>query len=262
MNARRAAALRAELCLTEGRPLAVELEEVDPGAAAAAAAGNLRLALNKLSLSRDLVVIAELWPRALHGAQRALAAVPSAFAVAMPLWVTTTYLWLVLMVQWIVMAVLKFKALPAMERIGGDVHVAVKSTAVLELYPLIILFGVLPVLALSGVMLFAGRALPGFGKHLRRAREAAMLRALLEAQAPAAAVQDWMRRSPTLSRIELAVRSEDLDSITEHSIASAQRSVERLTAFVRTAGFFFLCLGGLVLALSVYRFSFEVGLAQ
>lgn len=257
MNATRLNTLIAELSLAESRPLGPELSKLRSPAAALASSGDLHGALRKLRFSEELLHVARLWPAAVRGAQQLLGRIPSSSALSLPLYVTSGYLWIVLLVQLMVFAVLRLKVLPLVEFIA---QTSVGSAS--SLVPIALLFGALPVVVLSTVMLKGWHWMPGWGRELTRAREAAITRALIDARAPTDAVSAWLRTTNTLRLVDAAALPADLDAIAHFSVASAQRSIERLSTFIRVGGILILSVSGFAIVFSVYRLMAEVGVTR
>jgi hypothetical protein len=254
VNDQTAARLVAELSLREDRPLGEELRQVHPEAATAAAAGRLSAALALLGYDVPLRRLAERWPAALRGAREQLSRLPSAETLQVPLVQAGLWLGLISLVQVMVLAVLRTKVLPVL------VHMAP------ELRPSFLYFvqdlgdvaG--PLLACGLMGLFAvgllgatGPAwLPGWGRHLRRAQEAAMSAALISAQAPADVVSAWLRETKTLHQHAVAPVAEDLLAIAGSAGQRAEHAMARFVTFFRYAGFGLLTLVAVAITLDVY----------
>lgn len=250
MTPRRAALVLAAHALSREEPVSARLRSLPFPAAHQAAgqldAGHLAAGLRHLGVEEGLGRVAARWPKALAPALRRLDSLPSVLQFRIHLAETLGYLGLVLMVQLAVNTVLKLKVL-------GIFHYMGVTELFVDLSQLII--GVVSLLMIPvGLWILLGASgwarLPGWGRHLARASEAAQASALLESGAPedvrAAAAQDFrVLRSPASS-------SADLEELFLDARSDAERSMIRFLVAVRVAGFTLVTLLALAIVLSIY----------
>jgi hypothetical protein len=246
---RRAALLLTAHALSRQEPVSERLRSLPfPEARQAASemdAGRLAGGLRFLGVDEGLGGVVARWPRALGPALRRLDSLPSVFLFRVHLAQTLGYFGLVLLVQLAVNAVLKAKVLGVFHHMGGTDLFIDLSQAVIGLVFLVLLpVGLWVALGASG-----WARLPGWGRHLARASQAAAAAALVEAGAPedvrAAARQDF-RLLPTP-----ASSAADLEELFLEARAQAERALTRFLVAVRVVGFTLLTLLALAIVLSV-----------
>ncbi len=254
MNAAALARLATSLALAEDRPLAEVLPHFTvPGsvAAAHARAGRLAPTLRTLGFSPSQVQLATLWPRALLEATRLGASLPSRAQLLWPLLQVALYLGLLGLLEAGVLAVLRLKVLPVLAQVARTTHVP--GPELLEtVSPLlgIILLGVLG----YGAWGAAGVAkVPGWARHLARAREAAGAIALLQAGAPEVARAAWRAACPWLGRTAHLLRADDLRTAMDAEGALAELKMQAFVARFRLMGLLGLIAFATLVLLDVYR---------
>ena len=108
---------------------------------------------------------------------------------------------------------------------------------------------------LSGLALVGSARLswlPGWGRHLRQAQEAAATAALLEAGAPPDVVSSWLRETKSLRPLSPAPVASDLLALSAACAQRAERAMQRFLIFYRYLGFALFGLVALGTTLDVY----------
>ncbi|MFH1463597.1 MAG: hypothetical protein ABIO70_04350 [Pseudomonadota bacterium] len=245
--------------LAEGQPAGPLLRAL-PGegaarAARAAEAGDLGAALAIAGLPADLIGLAARWPAALRPAQRRLDALPQPLPFLVPLLHQLGYLAMVALVQLEILLLLQTKVLPTFEALAAEVGSTAISPA-LDLLGAVALgdlalLAVLAVLALTAVRGAAtGRGAWGWVRHLRRAREAALLASLHDSAAPEAH-RGAFAAACTALRGQGATPGE-LDMVIAQAEGGATLALERALTVLRVAGYGLLTVGALLMIMGVY----------
>lgn len=256
MNPRRLATLIAEVSLAEDRPLVDELRKVPAAfgsaAASAAAAGDLSRALSLAGFDRDLAAVGAVWPRAVRQASSFLDRLPSTARLYLPLFQTAAYFLFIAFIQMMCLLILSRKVLPVMGVIARDHRLDVPHfwEATLALF----IIGTIALIGFAALGASGWRRLPGWGRHLGRARDASLIAALVQTHAPSEVVNSWVRKATTLGDLSEGALSEDLLTIAADSGARAERAMLRFVTTVRIVGFGLLTLLAFGVTLSTYVF--------
>ncbi len=210
-------------------------------------AGALARGLEGVGLEKNLAAVVALWPASLAPALRRFDQLPSVSQFRLLLGEALAWFMLVLLVQLLICVVLIRKVLPSLVDmgLGRDGWLQYAPYAVSSLLVVLGSFGVWVLVSASG-----WKRVPGWGRHVQRAQEAAQLAALFESSAPedvrALATQQFgVLRDPTLEAGEL-------DELFLDACAEAERSSTRFLAAVRAVGYLILTLLALALVISVY----------
>lgn len=225
------------------------LDALSPRAASNLRAGQLEQALCELELDRELARVGALWPKAGKPALARFDALPSHAHFLWRLAQTLAWVVLVLLVELAVLGVLRFKVFPVVEKMFGDFDlpamldvVALAQGAVFAL--------LVPVVAWVLLGASGWDRLPGWGRLLLRAKEAALGAALVETGAPedvrAAAHRGFRTlNEPTLGALEL-------DEAYLEAKTGAEAALERFIVAVRLVSFALLSLLALGTLVGVY----------
>ncbi len=250
------ARLLAGHALAEERPLGPLLRALPSPrarrAAARAEAGDLADALDVLDLPADLVALATAWPGALRPAQRRLAAIPSTRLLQLPLVETLLYVGGLAGLQWMVFLLVELKIEPTLHEMGVEMghDLGVGQLMQFGLIPLGVLAAV--VLVLLGILVGVPdpARLPGWGAHLRRAREAALAAALAEAGAP---LEIRTALAADFRRLRMFDGSAaELDLVATQALSDTSAAHQRLVAAVRVVGFSVLALVAVLITAGIY----------
>lgn len=251
MRAERAAVLLTASALSRDLSMSAALRALSSApahrAAAAIDAGKLAEGLGHLRLDPGLAALAVRWPKALGPALRRFDRLPAVNHFRLHLAETLGYFFVVLMVQLAANAVLALKVLPTFSKMDPSVvlWLDLPQLAVELVTLLLIPLGLWVTMGASG-----WARLPGWGRHLARAREAAQAAALVEAGAPDDVRAEVTKRfgvlrSPSASPL-------DLDAQFEGACVDAERALQRFLIAIRVAGFTLLTLLALAMVLSVF----------
>lgn len=257
MNRFRMTQLLVGHALAEGTPAGEVMRRAGsrstPPAGATVDAGWLAVGLRADGFPADLAELAGAWPEALRPALRRLGRLPSQLVLFVRMGETLAYLMLIAMLQALVLSVLGNKVVPVFYKMAeeADVHHAGAWLALVDgagvLLGITLLIG--PI-ALG--LLWLPVRLPGWSRHLQRAREAALAAALEEADAPADARRAVLGRFRVLKPAHAT--SVELDLVFERSAAACLAAQRRLVAVIRGVGLGALCLVALLSAAGVYNF--------
>lgn len=227
-----------------------ELRSLHPGAARHFERGDLAASLVALGLDAELARACARWPRAGLPGLRRLEALPTGVAFVAQLTQVLAYFVLVAVLQSLVLAVLRAKVLPVLDGVAGDFRNTHGLLDVLSITVSLLCLAALPL----GLWLLAGASgwhrLPGWGRELRRAKEAALAAALRETDAPEdarAAVHGTFRilRDPEAGTGEL-------DELFYEAGAAAEAGLERFLAAARLVGLTLASLLALATLVAVY----------
>jgi hypothetical protein len=247
---RRAATLIAVDALAHGLPVGTELREAGfAGAAAKADAGQLAAALFELDVEPEVARVAAAWPRAAKPVLDRFESLLVTSRFRLNLLQTLGYFTLVWAVQAVVGVVLDNKVLPTLELVNSQFHSPGWGDAQVVFH--FLTMAVVAPVALWALLGASGWSrLPGWGRHLARAREAAVAAALQESEAPEsvrAEVQRDFRQlnAPTLGQVEL-------DAVFAEARASAERAINRFLITLRVVGLSVLTFSALGTLIAVY----------
>lgn len=257
MNAQDVSRLVTELCLSESRALTEELRPFAPRAASSAAAGQLADALRDLGYDDQRVSLGVAWPTALRRASALLDQLPTPSVIRVPLAQATVWFGFISLVQMVVLAVLSAKVLPVIAQLARDNNAApglssLLTGALLEVAGPLLGVSVLALLALSLLGAIGPAWLPGWGRHLRRAREAVATAALIEAQAAPEVLSNWLRQSKTLRVLGSGPIAEDLLALGAASALRAEHAMRRFVIAYRYFGYALLTTVACGITLGVY----------
>lgn len=251
MTPQRAALLAVTDGLSRDLPVGPGLRALSaPVATAAALAseqGALARALDLLSVDAELGAVMAAWPKAARPLLARWEQLPSRKGFALRLALTLFYLGLVLGLQLVVVAVLDAKVVPVLEALGRDFS----RSPLLDLLPLA--EGLVLLLFPVGLWLALGasgwKRLPGWGRHLQLAKEAALAAALCEAGAPEDVRASVQRDFLFLKDPVHGAR--ELDVLFVEARADAERALERSLVATRLVGMALLSLLALATLLAV-----------
>lgn len=244
MNLGRLRELLVGHALAEGRPLGATLRQAGGPRAAAAAveadAGRLERSLLLAGLAPDEARLAEAWPAALRPAQQRLARVPGRQVATVEVVETAAYLCLVCLLEGSALLLLARLAVPTLQLLGST-----SATGALPVTGWFLPVGV--ALVVAGPLLLATAVLgmwfpalhPGLGRHLQRAREAALAAALRVSDAPLEARRAIQATFGVLEADHAS--AEELDAERDRAITRADASRRRLVALLRGVGLTLLC---------------------
>lgn len=253
MNTATASRRVAALCLAEGRPLSVELKGWAPDAAQTAGTGDLARALRQLGVDARSAALAAVCPPALQRADALISTLPAPAALRVPLVQTCLWFGFVGLIQSVVLAVLERKVLPVFHQMHRDYGTASLPWA--EEAGALLGFG-LAVLAGVALVAYLGPSwLPGWGRTLAQAREAALAAALAESNPPEAVWAQWVVKARALQRIQGAAAGADFRSIALEWGRQAEQQMARFVTAFRFAGFFVLTVAALAVTAGVYSAS-------
>jgi hypothetical protein len=256
MNDSDAVSLIAEVCVAEGRSLGHELRNLPQPyakeAAAAADQGALREALRIAGVDEDVAAMGALWPSATRVTSELLARLPSTARLLLPLVQVAGYLLIVVLVQAVVIAVVRRKALAG---VMGQLLEAELAPPLLvwDLAVLVAGLGVVGLFVYAVVAMMGLKGMPGWGRALARAREATLLAALVQTNAPSEVVTSWLGRASLLRPIGPHVSADDALLIARDCAVHAEAGMTRVVSTVRIVGFGVLALIALGITLDVYR---------
>lgn len=252
--------LLAGHALAEGAPLGEALRWTRAPRAQAAAveveAGRLGAGLRLVRVPQEQVRLAAAWPEALRPAQKWLTRVPSRLILQIPLLQTMAYLLLVLTLQAGVVWLLEFRMLPGWMAI--DRSRTFSSFGWLEPVRLALTCAVPLLMASMVLVAWVPERLLSWGKHLRRAREAALAAGLVEAGAPPEARREVFASfgGPVPEHATLA----ELELVLTCAVASAEASHQRIVTTVRAIGFGLLIAVAAAMTAGVYQFVAQMAL--
>jgi hypothetical protein len=251
--------------LAEERPLgqairAVSVDRQAVQAAAAADAGDLEHALRLTGMEPGLATLGAAWPAAVRPAQRRLARMPAKLVFQAPVLQLLGYCTLVGGFQLVIYQLLRTKVLPSMQEALAETT----ATEPAELAVLATIWATaaialgLPLVAIGVAGVLGSPMLPGWGRHLARAREAALVDGLLDAGAPQQYANEFMS-SCTHLRGEGYTKA-DLASIFDLGLADAQRVHARFVAGLRLFAYGALIVLPAGLTLTIYQAISSLGL--
>ncbi|MFZ5439871.1 MAG: hypothetical protein ACOZQL_07665 [Myxococcota bacterium] len=188
-----------------------------------------------------------LWPKAGRAALRRLDLLPSRAHLTARVAQTLGYLALLLGVQLVVLAVLRAKVLPILSAMQTDLH---REFDPLPLVVAVCALASVPLLAWAGLGAAGWSRLPGWGRELLRAKEAALAAALAERAAPEDVRAVAHRRFRTLNQPD--VGSLEFDELFHASRARGEQKLSRFLVSLRVVGITFASLIGLATLVSVY----------
>lgn len=253
MTPRAAAAVLVGDALERGLPAGTGLSALPLPASVArhAERGDLEALLRELTHDPLLGKVAVAWPKALAPALRRFEALPQRETFALHALQTAGYVFVVALIQLVMGAVLSLKVFPVLLKLHHDFDtpVALELSGVTSA---VFLLGAIPV-----VLWLVGGAsgwatLPGWGRALLRAKEAAVAAALVESQAPAEVRQAFFSKLKWVTAPALAGQVVDLDVVSQRSTADATRALARFLAASRTVSYALLTLNAIGLLASVY----------
>lgn len=222
---------------------------VSPRVVMAAKSGNVPEVLNGLSVDPVLQRVAAAWPRAFAPALRRFEALPNQATFTFHVMQTAGYVFFLALLQTLVGAMVMFKVHPLVEQMGADfglptmVHVATTIST-------LVLFAVIPFVAwlVSGATGWA--RLPGWGREMKRAKEAVVAAALLESHPPDDVRLAFYSKLEWLGDATLS--PVDLSLLAERTTADAERALARYLAALRFVALGLLSLNAFGLLASVY----------
>lgn len=194
-------------------------------------AGLLDAGLRRAGVTGELARVAATWPAAAEPVIRRLNRLPSLLQVAFPLLEEVSYLSLVAVVQILLLVVLQARALPALaEYLEYCEHApTIIPLGLLMAASAVFLVFIAVLLPLGVRLALRGQFGPlSWRRHLDRAREAALLAALLETGAPAEVRADLVAACHTLSGPVDSV--EALDLVGTESVSRARETIARLAS--------------------------------
>ncbi len=206
-----------------------------------ASTGQLEAALERLAMGADYARTVARWPPAASLARRRLDALPTGAPLVAALLQTVLYTGFVLLVVLAVRGVLVTQVLPKLP--GAPAPALLSSLGAL---PVLLALGLLAVWLWTGAR--GWHRLPGWSRHLREARAAALLSALHETGAPddvRAACATYPGDTTMTSAVSLEVRA--------HEAASrALLAMSRFVTASRVALYALLLVVAVDVVLSVY----------
>lgn len=236
--------------LERGLPLADGLSDVKGIGFlhSAAQSGKVREVLTSLSVDAEVAAVAERWPRALAPTLRRLEEIPGGFASGLHVAQTGAYVFFIAVVQLVVGSALRAKVLPVFFGMAKDF--ALPSLDVADSLATVFLVLLVPLFAWLVAGAVGWRRLPGWGRELERAKQAALGAALLESGAP-----DDVRLAFFSSQKWLgdgSLDAVDLDTVRARSIAAAEVKLQRFVVMARVVSLAVLTLNALSILSVIY----------
>ncbi|MFT3711914.1 MAG: hypothetical protein QM817_30100 [Archangium sp.] len=236
--------------LERGLPLADGLSDVKGIGFlhSAAQSGKVREVLTSLRVSNEVVDVTERWPKVLAPTLRRLEEIPGGFASGLHVAQTGAYVFFIAAVQLFVGTALRNKVLPVFFEMAKDRELPYLGLA--DSLATVFLVLTIPLFAWLAAGALGWRRLPGWGRELERAKQAALGAALLESGAPDDVRLAFFSKQKWLG--DGSLDAVDLDVVRARCIAAAEVKLQRFVVTARVVSLSVLTLNALGMLAAVY----------
>lgn len=251
MTPQSAATVLVADALERGLPIDDGLSSVRgiPRIEVAAKRGDVSEVLKRLSVDELLIQVAQLWPRAFAPALRRCEALPGSARFSVHVLQTASYVFFLALVQVAIGAVLTKKVYPVLEAMGRD-YGTPSALAVSMTTAAVFALGMVPLVVWLAAGATGWERLPGWGRELRRAKEAAIAAAVLESQPPDDVRLQFYARVKWLG--DATLDPVDLSLLAEQAAVDAERALARFLTAARFVSLGLLTLNAFGMLASVY----------